>query len=153
MQGRYGEAWGDGGALGPRLQARGEELDAGVLDVVVRGDHAQVERRDVGVVLHADAARRLEVGERGLDELGEVVGEVAVRGALQVVVVGVLREPAVHEGPREVVDSVLLVLDRLGHHLGAPGEVWGDVGRCGQMWGEMGRDGERWGDVRGSGER
>mmetsp|Transcript_35800 Transcript_35800/g.83557 ORF Transcript_35800/g.83557 Transcript_35800/m.83557 type:complete len:278 (-) Transcript_35800:4673-5506(-) len=48
-----------------------------------------------------------------------MVGEVAVRGALQVVVVGVLREPAVHEGPREVVDRVLLVLDGLCDRLGA----------------------------------
>ena len=48
-----------------------------------------------------------------------MVREVAVARALQVVVVGVLREPAVHERPRQVVDRVLLVLDRLRDDLGA----------------------------------
>ena len=55
-------------------------------------------------------AGRLEVGEGGLDELGEVVRDVAVRRAAEVVVVGVLREAAVVERPREVVDDVLHML-------------------------------------------
>ena len=46
-----------------------------------------------------------------------VVAQVAVRRALQVVVVGVLSQPPIQEGPSQVVDSVLLVLHRLGHHL------------------------------------
>ena len=36
---------------------------------------------------------------------------------LQVVVVGVLSHPPVEESPGEVVDSILLVLNGLGHHL------------------------------------
>mmetsp|Transcript_32797 Transcript_32797/g.86200 ORF Transcript_32797/g.86200 Transcript_32797/m.86200 type:complete len:276 (-) Transcript_32797:1640-2467(-) len=48
-----------------------------------------------------------------------MVRQVAVRAALEIVVVGVLREPAVHEGPREVVDGVLLRLDRLRDRFGA----------------------------------
>ena len=63
--------------------------------------------------------RLLEVAQRRLDELRQMVREVAVARALQVVVVGVLREPAVHERPRQVVDRVLLVLDRLRDDLGA----------------------------------
>ena len=37
---------------------------------------------------------------------------------LQIVVVGVLRHAAVDEGPCQVVDCILLVLYRLGNHLG-----------------------------------
>ncbi len=105
--------------LRPGGEGLAEELDGAVVDVVVGGDHAQVDGRHVDVVLDADALGVLEVGERGLHELGEVVGEVAVRDALQLVVVGVLGHAPVHERPRQVVDRVLLVLDRLGHDLGA----------------------------------
>eukprot|EP00967_Tisochrysis_lutea_P141470 scaffold259919_cov31-Tisochrysis_lutea.AAC.9 len=43
----------------------------------------------------------------------------AMRGALQVVVVRVLGQSPIHEGPGEVVNCILLRLNRLGHHLGA----------------------------------
>ena len=59
-----------------------------------------------------------EVVGDALDELGEVVRDVAVRRAAEVVVVGVLREAAVVERPREVVDAVLLRFDRPRHDLG-----------------------------------
>mmetsp|Transcript_15351 Transcript_15351/g.26133 ORF Transcript_15351/g.26133 Transcript_15351/m.26133 type:complete len:396 (-) Transcript_15351:1333-2520(-) len=117
--GRRGKDLEEALCLGARLKRGGEELDRRVLDVVVRRDHPEVERRGVHAVLDRDAPRGLQVPQRGLDELGEVVGEMAVGRALQVVVVRVLRQPAVHERPREVVDGVLLVLDRLRHHLGA----------------------------------
>ena len=101
------------------LQRGGEELDRRVRDVVVRGDHAKVERCHLHPPFDREAASRLEISEGRLDELGEVVREMAVRGALQVVVVWVLRQPAVHEGPRQVVDCVLLRLDGLRDDLGA----------------------------------
>lgn len=50
-------------------------------------------------------------------QLAQVVAEMPVGAAAHVVVVGVLCEPAVVEGPREVVHGILLVLDRLRHHL------------------------------------
>ena len=61
----------------------------------------------------------LEIAQRRLDELGQVVGQVAVTRPLKIVVIGILRESSVHESPREVIDRVLLRLDRLGDRLGA----------------------------------
>lgn len=57
--------------------------DGGVVDVVVGGDHAQVERPRVHVVHDGDALGVLQVRERGLHEVGEVVREVAVGHALE----------------------------------------------------------------------
>ena len=103
--------------LGLRRQGRGEELDRGVRDGVVRADHAEVERRDVHVVLHRDALARLQIRQRRLHQLGERVREVPVRRARQVVVVGVLAQAPVVERPRQVVHRVLLVLHHLRHDL------------------------------------
>ena len=103
--------------LGLRRQGRGEELDRGVRDGVVRADHAEVERRDVHVVLHRDALARLQIRQRRLHQLGERVREVPVRRARQVVVVGVLAQAPVVERPRQVVHRVLLVLHHPRHDL------------------------------------
>ena len=50
-------------------------------------------------------------------QLAQVVAKVPMRASSHVVVVGVLREAAIVEGPRQVVHRVLLVLDCLGYHL------------------------------------
>ena len=103
--------------LGLRRERRGEELDRGVGDVVVRTDHAQVERGHVHVVLDADALARLEVAECRLHQLRERVGEVPVSHPGEVVVVGVLAQSAVVERPGEIVHRVLLRLDGSRHNL------------------------------------
>eukprot|EP00982_Pelagococcus_subviridis_P006987 30392-Pelagococcus_subviridis.AAC.4 len=103
--------------LGLRRQRRREELDRGVRDVIVRPNHTEVERRHVHVVLDRDALGRFEIRERRFHELGERVGQVSVRHAGEVVIVRVLRQAAVVERPREVVDRVLLRLDRPRHDL------------------------------------
>ena len=43
-----------------------------------------------------------------LDELGQVVRQVPMRHALQVVVVGILRHAAIQVRPRQVVDGILV---------------------------------------------
>mmetsp|Transcript_7833 Transcript_7833/g.24168 ORF Transcript_7833/g.24168 Transcript_7833/m.24168 type:complete len:447 (+) Transcript_7833:883-2223(+) len=101
--------------LGAGPDGRREERDGRVLDAVVGGDHAQVQRSDVHVVFDGHAARVLEVRDDVFHELRQVVRHVPVRRALQVVEVRVLREAPVEERPRQVVDGVLLVLDGLGH--------------------------------------
>jgi hypothetical protein len=62
--------------LGPRVGRTG-------------GNHAEVERRDVHLVLDRDALGGDERVERLLDELGQVVRQMPVRRALHVVVDGV----------------------------------------------------------------
>lgn len=104
--------------LGLGRESLAEQLDGAVVDVVVGGDHAQIDGRHVNVVLDADALGVLEVAESGLDQLGQVVRQMAMGHALQLVVVGVLGHAAVHERPGQVVHGVLLVLDGLGDHLG-----------------------------------
>lgn len=52
-----------------------------------------------------------------LDQLWQVIGQVSVRDALQVVVVGILCETPVDERPSQVVHRVLLVLYGFGHNL------------------------------------
>mmetsp|Transcript_22170 Transcript_22170/g.66557 ORF Transcript_22170/g.66557 Transcript_22170/m.66557 type:complete len:686 (+) Transcript_22170:35-2092(+) len=102
-----------------RRRRRREELHGGVAHAVVGRDHAQVQGLHGHLVVpDARAARLLEVADDRLDEFRQVVAHVAVRRALEVVVVGVLRQAPVVEGPREVVDAVLLGLDRLGDDLG-----------------------------------
>ncbi|KAG5462685.1 MAG: LOW QUALITY PROTEIN: hypothetical protein BJ554DRAFT_4068 [Olpidium bornovanus] len=101
-----------------RSQRHAENFDRLVVDVVVRGDHAKVQRRNVHLVLDEDAFALLQVGQRGLHELGKVVRQVAVRSALQIIIVRILRHAPVEERPREVIDRVLLVLDRLRDDLG-----------------------------------
>mmetsp|Transcript_10154 Transcript_10154/g.33218 ORF Transcript_10154/g.33218 Transcript_10154/m.33218 type:complete len:242 (-) Transcript_10154:1105-1830(-) len=105
------------GDLRLRPDGRREELDGRVLDVVVGRDHAEVQRRHVDVVVDGDALGLFQVADDVLDELREVVGDVAIRRALDVVEVRVLRQPPVVEGPRQIVDGVLLVFDRLRHDL------------------------------------
>lgn len=57
---------------------RWKPTDGGVVDVVVGGDHAQVERHHVHLVLDADALGLLQVGERLLHQLRQVVRQVTV---------------------------------------------------------------------------
>mmetsp|Transcript_70197 Transcript_70197/g.198108 ORF Transcript_70197/g.198108 Transcript_70197/m.198108 type:complete len:1103 (-) Transcript_70197:287-3595(-) len=97
--------------------APGEGLDGRVPDVVVRRDEPQVRRRQLHVALDAAAAEALEALDGVLDDLGEVVAEVLVGHALEPVVVRVLGEPPVVEGPGQPVHGVLLVLDGLHHDL------------------------------------
>ena len=73
------------------VETHAEQLDGGVVDVVVGGDHAQVERGSVHVLLDADALAVLQLGQRVLYHLGQVVRQVSVGDALHVVVVGVIR--------------------------------------------------------------
>ena len=65
-------------ALGRRLQT-----DGSVVDVVVRGDHAEVERGGVHVVGDGDALGRLQLPQRRLHQVRQVVRQVPVRDALQ----------------------------------------------------------------------
>jgi hypothetical protein len=128
--------------LGLFRQRHREDVDRDIVDVVVRRDHAEVERRDVHLVLDRDRLRVLQVGESRLDQLGQVVAQMPVRRTLHVVVVRVRDESSVHPSPGQPVDSVpggeqaasakecaakrfplrekhaLLVLDRLGDDLG-----------------------------------
>lgn len=55
-----------------------EQTDGGVVDVVVRSDHAQIERSDVHLVLDADALGLLQVVQRVLHQLREVVRQVTM---------------------------------------------------------------------------
>mmetsp|Transcript_30308 Transcript_30308/g.77305 ORF Transcript_30308/g.77305 Transcript_30308/m.77305 type:complete len:603 (-) Transcript_30308:4987-6795(-) len=99
-------------------QARRKQLDGGVGDVVVRGDHAQVEGRDVHVVLDRDRLGALQVAQRRLHQLRQVVAQVPVARARHGVKVRVQAQAAVEERPGQVVHRVLLVLNRARHHLG-----------------------------------
>lgn len=60
-----------------------EDLDGGVRDVVVRRNHAQVQRLQVHVVLHRHHAGGLQVRQRALDQVREVVRQVPVARALR----------------------------------------------------------------------
>lgn len=53
----------------------------GVVDVVVGSDHAQVERSHVHLILDADALGLLQVTERLLHQLRQVIRQVTVRHA------------------------------------------------------------------------
>ena len=77
--------------LGLGVERHGEEFDGGVVDVVVSGDHAQVERRRVHVVLDGDAFGLLQIRECVLDQFGQMIRQMTMRHSLQVVVVGILR--------------------------------------------------------------
>ena len=63
----------------------------------------------------------LDVGSLNLLDwslLGSLVARLLSKlSSLQVIVVGVLCHPPVDEGPGQVINSVLLVLDRLGDNL------------------------------------
>ena len=59
--------------LGLVVQTHAEQLDGGVVDVVVGGDHAQIERGSVHVLLDADALAVLQLGQGVLHHLGQVV--------------------------------------------------------------------------------
>lgn len=113
--------------LGLVRERHGEDVDRHVVDVVVRRDHAQVQRRRVHweksarlgslgartLVLDRDGLGVLEVRERLLDELRKVVREMSVRCAcersarlakgplrtLHVVVVRIRDEATVHPRP------------------------------------------------------
>mmetsp|Transcript_19570 Transcript_19570/g.44986 ORF Transcript_19570/g.44986 Transcript_19570/m.44986 type:complete len:531 (-) Transcript_19570:1978-3570(-) len=100
------------------VQLSMEERDGGVLEVVVRGDAAESERRDADAVVgHLEAAGVLEVGDGRLDERREEGGGAFLGRVGLVVVRRVLAEPAVEVGPREEVDGVLLRADRARDHL------------------------------------
>ena len=103
--------------LGLVVQTHAEQLDGGVVDVVVGGDHAQVQGGRVHVVLDADALAVLQLPQRALHHLGQVVGQVSVGDALHVVVVGVLGHSSVQECPGQIVNSILFVLNSFSHNL------------------------------------
>ena len=71
------------------VEAHSERLDGGVVDEVVGGDHAEAGRRRVHVLLNADTTLGvLELVQRALNHLRQVVRQVPVGDALHVVVVG-----------------------------------------------------------------
>lgn len=45
----------------------------GIIDIVIRGDHSQIERLHVHLVLYRDTLRLLEVVQRRLHQLRQVV--------------------------------------------------------------------------------
>jgi len=55
--------------------------NSGVVDVIVSCNHAQVEWCYISLILYIDAARSLQVTQRTLHQLREVVGQVPVRDA------------------------------------------------------------------------
>jgi hypothetical protein len=74
--------------LGRLLDRRRERLDSDVRNVVERRDHAEVVGFGVHLVLDNDAVRLLEVVDRVLDKLGQVLCDVRRRRALEVVETG-----------------------------------------------------------------
>ena len=59
--GRGGDDLNEAADLGLAVEGHGEELDGGVVDVVVRGNHAQVQRGRVHVLLNADTLAVLQL--------------------------------------------------------------------------------------------
>mmetsp|Transcript_111441 Transcript_111441/g.322178 ORF Transcript_111441/g.322178 Transcript_111441/m.322178 type:complete len:958 (-) Transcript_111441:1198-4071(-) len=100
-------------ALRVLVDAAAKGLDGGVPDVVVRGDEAQVRRRQLHIVLDAAAAESLESLDCVLDDLRQVVAEVLVCHPLEAVVIRILRQAPVIECPSQPIHRILLVLDRL----------------------------------------
>mmetsp|Transcript_10689 Transcript_10689/g.30010 ORF Transcript_10689/g.30010 Transcript_10689/m.30010 type:complete len:483 (+) Transcript_10689:1110-2558(+) len=100
-------------------EERGEQLRGDVAHAVVRADHGEVEGHEVHLILHCYAPSRFQLAHRFLDEIGEVLRDVLVAHAAQVVEVRVLRQPPVKQGPGEVVHGILLGLYGASHHLGA----------------------------------
>eukprot|EP00053_Salpingoeca_punica_P020083 m.207382 g.207382 ORF g.207382 m.207382 type:complete len:978 (-) comp17788_c0_seq1:3740-6673(-) len=104
--------------LGGVGEGAAKDLDGGVVDVVEGGNGAEVERRErVVVLVDADALGLLQLRQRVLHQLRQVVRQVAVCRALQRVVVWIVRHAHIEEGPRQVVDGVLLVLDHARDNL------------------------------------
>mmetsp|Transcript_75394 Transcript_75394/g.157135 ORF Transcript_75394/g.157135 Transcript_75394/m.157135 type:complete len:1109 (+) Transcript_75394:119-3445(+) len=95
-----------------------ESLDGGVADVVVRRDKAQVRRSQLVFIFDLAAAESFETLDGVLDDLGQVIAQVLMSDTLETVVVGVLRETPVVEGPGQPINGILLVLDGLHHDLG-----------------------------------
>jgi len=54
------------------------QTDGGVVDVVVGGDHAQIERRYIHFILDADAFGLLQVVQCVFNQLRKVVGQVTM---------------------------------------------------------------------------
>mmetsp|Transcript_5726 Transcript_5726/g.16982 ORF Transcript_5726/g.16982 Transcript_5726/m.16982 type:complete len:337 (-) Transcript_5726:5305-6315(-) len=106
----------DASDLGFLRYRRGNDIDGSVLDVIVRGDHAQVEGGDVAFVGHLAAATGLEVADHSLHHLTQVFADILVGRALQPVIGRIFGEATVQERPREVVDSVLHGFDGLCDH-------------------------------------
>lgn len=67
----------------PWLQALLALTNGGVVDVIVGGDHAQVQGRHVHLVLDADALGLLQVTQGLLHELRQVVRQVTMGDACE----------------------------------------------------------------------
>ena len=117
--------------LRERLVEDGNRL---VVDVIVRGDHTQVKRRDIHIVNDLNCLCVGQVVECRLDKVGEEVREVVVRVSVHVVVERIGCQTSVEPLPSAPVDCLLLVLNGLGDNLG--GEV------VMERSGEMRLDGE-----------
>lgn len=52
--------------------------DGGVVDVVVSGNHSQIERSNVHFILNADAFGLLQVMQGVFHQFGEVIGQVTM---------------------------------------------------------------------------
>ena len=90
--------------------------NSGVVDVVIGGDHPKIEGDSVHVFFNRNTLGLLQISKCVLHQFREMIRKVAMRDALQVVVVGVLCHPAIEERPCQVVYSILLVFNGLGHN-------------------------------------
>lgn len=97
-----------------------EDVDGGGVDVVIACQDAEVKRNELSVLLLLfDAFHFLEFLKGVLDHPGQVVVDGGAGDLLEVVVVRVLGQSPVHEGPGDPVDTVLWLEDVLCHDLGA----------------------------------
>jgi hypothetical protein len=85
------------------------------VDTIVGSNHAQIKRTNVNFFLDGNALGLLQVIQRAFHQFGQVVRQVPMTHSLKIVVVGILSHPSVQKGPRQVVDSVLLVFNCFGH--------------------------------------
>mmetsp|Transcript_28912 Transcript_28912/g.42496 ORF Transcript_28912/g.42496 Transcript_28912/m.42496 type:complete len:251 (-) Transcript_28912:1481-2233(-) len=88
-----------------------------VLNIVVRGDHAKIERGHFTLFGHAATLTLLEITKDSLYHFTQVLAKMYVRGTLQPIVIWILNKPTVEERPCDVVDRILHVPYCLRHDL------------------------------------
>ena len=69
------------------------------------------------LVLDSNHFGLLQLRQRRLHQIRQMVGQVSVCDALEVVVVGILSQSTVEKRPRQIVYGILLVFDGSGHDL------------------------------------
>ena len=95
-----------------------KELNGCEIHIVIGRDHSQVQRREMHLVFDGNHFGLLQFGQRRLHQIRQMVRKMSMCDALEIVVVGILPQPAVEKRPRQVIDSILFVFDRSGHNLG-----------------------------------